>query len=282
MEVKPFAFILMPFHKDFDDVYRLGIKAAAEECGVVAERVDEQTFSETILERIYRQIKNSDFIIADMTGQNPNVFYEVGYAHSAGKLCTLITQSTDDIPFDLKHHRHLIYGSSIQNLKELLIPELLWLKNEVSKQAINPITVTLKCDDGLLEKNNYIATANVDFVFDIRNNTDIKSPAVEYIYLITGLGWRFKQDGTECPSDAIPDQKNKIRHFVKSPITRMAPGTWAQIKLSGRKIVGNKYAGEELKDEYKLAGYTELLIYTTEGNFTNQYDVNVRVDEVPF
>lgn len=282
MDVKPFAFILMPFHSGFDDIYRLGIKAAAEECGVVAERVDEQTFSETILERIYRQIKNSDFIIADMTGQNPNVFYEVGYAHSAGKLCTLITQSTDDIPFDLKHHRHLIYGNSIQNLKELLIPELLWLKNEVSKQAINPITVTLKCDDGLLEKNNYIATANVDFVFDIRNNTNIKSPAVENIYLITGLGWRFKQDGTECPSHEIEDQKNKIRHFVKSPVTRMAPGTWAQIKLSGRKTVGSKYAGEELKDEYKLAGYIELLIYTAEGNFTKQCDVNIRVDELPF
>lgn len=272
----------MPFHSDFDDVYRLGIKAAAEDCGVVAERVDEQTFSESILERIYRQIKNADFIIADMTGQNPNVFYEVGYAHATGKLCTLITQSTDDIPFDLKYHRHLVYGNSIQNLKNLLVPEILWLKNEISKKTINPISVTLKCDDGLLEKTNYTATANVDFVFDIRNNTDIKSPAVEYIYLITGAGWRFKQDGIECPSEAIIGQKNKARHFIKSPISRMASGTWTQIKLSGRKVLGTRYAGEELQDEYKLAGYVELEIYTSEGNFTNQYDLDITVDEVPF
>lgn len=127
-----------------------------------------------------------------------------------------------------------------------------------------------------------MATAHVDFVFDVRNNTEIKSPAVESIYLNTGAGWLFKQDGIECPSETIPKQKNKIRHFIKSPITRMAPGTWTQIKLSGRKIVGNKYSGDELQDEYKLAGYTELEIYTTEGNFTNQYDLDISVDKLPF
>ena len=80
MSVKPFAFVLMPFEAGFDDIYKLGIQATAKDCGIVAERVDEQSFSETILERIYRQIGSADFIIADMTGRNPNVFYEVGYA----------------------------------------------------------------------------------------------------------------------------------------------------------------------------------------------------------
>lgn len=69
MAAKPFAFVLMPFEDSFADIYKLGIQAAATECGVVAERVDEQTFSETILERIYRQIDTADFVIADMTGR---------------------------------------------------------------------------------------------------------------------------------------------------------------------------------------------------------------------
>ena len=71
---KLFAFVLMPFEDRFDDVYRLGIKAAVEELGMIATRVDEQVFhNEGILEGIYDQIDAADFIIADMTGRNPNV-----------------------------------------------------------------------------------------------------------------------------------------------------------------------------------------------------------------
>ena len=116
---KPFAFVLMPFSAGFSDIYQLGIKQVAEENGVVAERVDEQHFSETILERVYRQIENSDFIIAEMTGMNPNVFYEVGYAHAKGKICALVTQSASDIPFDLKQHPHVIYDGSIMDLTRI-------------------------------------------------------------------------------------------------------------------------------------------------------------------
>jgi hypothetical protein len=49
---KPFAFVLMPFSDDFDDVYLLGIKPACEKAGAYAERVDEQIFTESILQRI--------------------------------------------------------------------------------------------------------------------------------------------------------------------------------------------------------------------------------------
>ena len=106
-----FAFVLMPFDKAFDDIYKIGIKETANSLDILAERVDEQIFREGILERIYRQIELADLVVADMTGQNPNVFYEVGYAHAKGKLCILLTQNADDIPFDLKHHRHIVYGN---------------------------------------------------------------------------------------------------------------------------------------------------------------------------
>jgi hypothetical protein len=93
---KHFAFVLMPFDKAFDDVYKLGIKGAVASFeDVIAERVDEQIYREGILERIYRQIEAADIIIADMTGQNPNVFYEVGYAHAKGKLCILLTSNAE-------------------------------------------------------------------------------------------------------------------------------------------------------------------------------------------
>ena len=95
---KAFIFVLMPFEHDFDDIYKFGIKGAADEVGAYAERLDEQIFTEGMLDRIFNQISKADVIVADMTGRNPNVFYEVGYAHSLGKIVLLVTQNSDDIP----------------------------------------------------------------------------------------------------------------------------------------------------------------------------------------
>jgi hypothetical protein len=117
---KPFVFVLMPFDKEFDDVYKLGIKPACEKAGAYAERVDEQIFHESILQRIYNQIAKADIIVADMTGRNPNVFYETGYAHALGKLAILLTKNSEDIPFDLKHYPHIVYSGRISDL----LPEL--------------------------------------------------------------------------------------------------------------------------------------------------------------
>ena len=122
-----FAFTLMPFHQSYNDVYKLGIKAACESVGIYCERVDEQIFQETILEHVYNQISKADIIIADMSGRNPNVFYEVGYAHAIGKTTILLTKKAEDIPFDLKHFQHIVYGESISYLKDELAKRLLWI-----------------------------------------------------------------------------------------------------------------------------------------------------------
>ncbi len=114
---KPYVFVLMPFDSEFDDVYKLGIKPACETAGAFAERVDEQVFQESILQRIYNQIAKADIIVADMSGRNPNVFYETGYAHALGKVVILLTKVAEDIPFDLKHYTHIIYGGRIADLR---------------------------------------------------------------------------------------------------------------------------------------------------------------------
>jgi nucleoside 2-deoxyribosyltransferase len=87
---KKFVFVLMPFDAKFRDIYEVGIKPACRDAGAYCERVDEQIFHESILERVYNQISKADLIVADMTGRNANVFYEVGYAHALNKR-TLLT-----------------------------------------------------------------------------------------------------------------------------------------------------------------------------------------------
>jgi len=124
---KPFGFVLMPFDAEFKNLYTYGIKGAAQDAGAYAERLDEQIFTEGMLERIYNQISKADFIVADMTGRNPNVFYEVGYAHALGKIVLLLTQNAKDIPFDLQHRQHIIYeGSKIELLRKSLTEKIVW------------------------------------------------------------------------------------------------------------------------------------------------------------
>lgn len=134
---KPFVFVLMPFDSGFDDIYQLGIKPACSEAGAYAERVDEQEYDERILDRIYNQIAKADLVVADMTGQNPNVFYETGYAHALDKRVILLTQKTDDIPFDLKHHPHIVYDGKITNLKDELYKRVKWAIENPKKDISN-------------------------------------------------------------------------------------------------------------------------------------------------
>ncbi len=123
---RPFVFVLMPFNAEFDDVYQLGIKKACDNAGTYVERVDEQIFDGTILSRIFNQIAKADIIIADLTGRNPNVFYETGYAHALGKRVILLTQQEKDIPFDLKHYQHIIYEGKITRLIVELEKRVRW------------------------------------------------------------------------------------------------------------------------------------------------------------
>lgn len=278
--LKPFAFVLMPFSDDFADIYKLGIQETALECGIVAERVDEQIYSETMLERIYRQIETADFVIADMTGRNPNVFYEVGYAHALGKLVTLLTQSADDIPFDLKHHRHIVYGKSIQTLKASLTKEFEWLRGEAEARKFKSFSVALTRKSGNLVKGLYQADAEVDLTFELKNETKRKSPDIESIYLETGADWAFEQDGVECASAKGDD--GRVRHFIKSPVSRLSPGMWAHIRVRGKKPVWSKYTGDELQELYRLVGWAGIEIVTSEGTFDERIDMNLYVDDLPF
>ena len=116
----------MPFDDAFDDTYELGIKEACKKAGAYCERVDEQLYEGSIVERIYNQIDKSDFIIADMTGRNPNVFYEAGYAHALGKRVVLLTKNVADIPFDLKHYPHIVYEGKLTLLRDKLVKQIKW------------------------------------------------------------------------------------------------------------------------------------------------------------
>lgn len=280
--VKPFAFVLMPFSNEFDDIYRLGIKAACEDRGVVAERVDEQKFSETMLDRIYRQIEYADFIIADMSGRNPNVFYEVGYAHARGKICTLLTSDSHDIPFDLKHHRHIVYNDLIVKLKDALCAELDWLKAESKTGKSKSISLEIQSSSGFLEDKDWAILGTFDISIDLHNKSERRSSEIESIYLYTSNKWNFVQSGEECPVGTTEDGPKKYRTLIKPPVSRLSSGGWAQFKLRGKREFWNKWGGSQKKDEYTYSGPLHFEVHTSEGIMKYSETVTVVFDDIPF
>jgi len=128
-EEKPLIFVAMPFDKNLDDVFHYGIQNAVNRAGFLCERADKISFTGDILDLIKRRIKKASLLIADLTTTNPNVYLEVGYAWGLGKPTVLIAQDVQDLKFDVKGQKCIIY-SGIRELEEKLSEELLGLRKK--------------------------------------------------------------------------------------------------------------------------------------------------------
>jgi hypothetical protein len=113
-----FASIMMPFGPSFNSVYA-AIQGAAAQAGYQSLRADDFWQHAAIIQDIVALIDRSAVVICDCSGRNPNVFYEIGIAHTLGREVILITQSQADIPFDLQHLRYIPYLNNGEGLARL-------------------------------------------------------------------------------------------------------------------------------------------------------------------
>jgi hypothetical protein len=112
--------VIMPFGKkeidgseiDFDSVYNGFVKPAFENAGFRVLRSDTDIFrqGEYIIQEIWRLINRSRLIVADLTGRNPNVFYELGISHTVGRDVIILAQNEKDVPFDIQGLQHIKYS----------------------------------------------------------------------------------------------------------------------------------------------------------------------------
>jgi len=86
------AFVLMPFKPPFDDYYEDIIKPAAKNAGLTTRKADEIYSTGPIIHDIWNQIWAATIVVADVTGKNPNVNYELGICHTLGVPTIIITQ----------------------------------------------------------------------------------------------------------------------------------------------------------------------------------------------
>jgi hypothetical protein len=131
----PEVFVVMPFDKDLTLVYDKHIAKVMGNLGLNVARADNFFTNGSIMADVWTALNHATMIIADCTGRNPNVFYEIGIAHALGKETILVSQSVDDVPFDLRHLRVIEYKypRGMKEFEAALEKTVKSLSNEMAK-----------------------------------------------------------------------------------------------------------------------------------------------------
>ena len=118
------VFVLMPFDDQSQTIYYNVLRPVIESFGYSVSKADEDIRIGTVIEQIKESIRNALLVVADVSGKNPNVFYELGYAHGLEKNVLIITTNKNDIPFDISHIRYFEYSydPNFENLRNKFLP----------------------------------------------------------------------------------------------------------------------------------------------------------------
>ncbi|MBU3668861.1 MAG: hypothetical protein FGM57_02755 [Candidatus Taylorbacteria bacterium] len=136
------CFVMMPFGTWPDQYYKDIFSPAIKDAGMEPLRADELFSTGTVIEQIWEQIEKAKILLADLTGKNANVFYELGLAHAARKPVVFTTANLEDVPFDLRHLRVIVYDVNDpfwgDKLKASLSSYLKNAKNDPDKSIPQP------------------------------------------------------------------------------------------------------------------------------------------------
>lgn len=209
---KGICFVLMPFRPKLNEIYQRVIKPTIESLDerFSCVRADEIYSTKPIVGDIWEYIQKAEVIVADLTGRNPNVLYELGLCHALWKKVILLAQRLDDIPFDLKHFRVIIYEHTLEGA-DILSKEL--------RQAIIALreadTLQVQATPGQgereytfadvlellerLDESDDVIEEEQKFI-DIRNKLLLREASDEYSYYILQI-------------DVIKKLRLNLRHY---------------------------------------------------------------------
>lgn len=120
---KSHVFVAMSFSDDMEDIYHYGIRNAVKASGLLCERADLSAFTGDVMTWVRERIKTASLVIAELSGANPNVYLEVGFAWGCGIPTVLLAKDASELRFDTKGQRCLTY-TKIKDLEEKLASEL--------------------------------------------------------------------------------------------------------------------------------------------------------------
>lgn len=163
------CFVAMPFKPLFDVEYEQVIKPAIKQTGLEPIRGDEIYSNQSIIQDIWTHIRNARVVLAELSGRNPNVMYEVGLAHAIGKPIIILTRNEDDIPFDLRSLRYVYYevsnpfwGDNLRSKIEDMLDKI--IENDQLAAHLNGISAEFKrLPEPIVESKDVIKPTHSDF-----------------------------------------------------------------------------------------------------------------------
>lgn len=149
------CFVIMPFGGLFDRYYLNLFVPAIQAAGLRAVRADSIFSSTSIMSDIWHITRHASVVLADVSGKNSNVFYELGLAHACRKPVIIITGSLEDVPFDLKGLRVIEYNKDDENWGSVLKDKITGnLKSAISDPTIAIPTTFLESTDGTTQTSD--------------------------------------------------------------------------------------------------------------------------------
>ena len=137
-----------PEREHNDSVRDFVIKEAVRELGYEAVRADEIAEPGSITSQIMQRIFDDDLVVADLTGHNANVFYELSVRHAVGKPFVQIITEGQDIPFDVQGMRLIFYDltkpASVHKAKTDIISQIKAWESDPNLNVQTPITRPLE------------------------------------------------------------------------------------------------------------------------------------------
>jgi hypothetical protein len=116
-----YAFVIMPFSREaeLEKAYQLGIRRAVERLGIESIRTDQLQRTSRISTQIEQGIRGAYFVVADLTDERPNCYYELGFAHALGRPAILTARAGTELHFDVSDFQCIFYESE-KDLREQL------------------------------------------------------------------------------------------------------------------------------------------------------------------
>ena len=192
------AFAIMPFRPKWSNyIYNELVKPIVVATGLICQRGDEM-MGRNVLDDIWRAIYGCRLIIAEITEQNANVYYELGIAHTLGKKVIFLTQNIDTVPFDLRQQRIVEYTDDLPGYRKLQselprhiaailadpVDDLYHLRSTIGGFIADRIFMKISLFGDQYNSGNLIDEMSI---VGTRENVVLVNKAIEHAGVVTGM-----------------------------------------------------------------------------------------------